>query len=130
MSRFRRATLPNKAARRFFSWRKRAAAALLVSALLSWLVAVSCVKAGGEASAPPAPEETGWPLEGGRLTLALTADASFIPIQGAEYFNGPYPEPKPFATQQALAAMAVQGKRLVLAINRIGLRSLTLRDEI
>jgi hypothetical protein len=107
----------------------RAAAALLAAALLVGLAAGSCAKAGVDAPAQPAPQDPGWRIEGGRLALALSADATFMPIQGAEFFSEPYPEPKPFATQQALAAMAVQGKRLVLAVNRIGLRALTLRDR-
>lgn len=127
---FRRATLLYKAARRSYCKRIGALSALFVSALLCGLAFSSCGRpAGDPPAALAAAEGQGWPLQNGRLALALASDGTLAPVQGAEYFNEPRPEPRPYATQEALAAIAVQGRRLVLALNRIGLQSLTLRSE-
>jgi len=129
MTGFRRATLRKKAARRYCWGRMAVTAALCSLAGLGGLAMGAYSKPRGE---PPAAllaaEEPGWLIEDGRLALALGPGGKLEPIRGETFYRSAAIEPRPFATQPALAAMAVQGHRLVLAVNRLGLYALEISE--
>ena len=100
-------------------------AALLLASLMA---IASCSGASVQEAAPREDESPAWALEEGFLALALNEQGSLEPFAATEKAQSA-PEPLPFALQRAVATLDSHDGRLYVALNRIGIDTLSLSSS-